>query len=144
MSTHVVSRDQRERILPREARGKRVDADVGVECLQPGARRGHLLRSHRARVVQHLSLQVGGVHPVVVDDADAPDPGGGQVERRRRAESSCTDEQHRGLPEALLPCLSDLGQEDVPAVAPQLVVRQLGGHRGCGSRRDLVGAERLV
>ena len=45
-------------------------------------------------VVDHLALQVGGVDDVVVDEADRADAGGGEVERRRRAEAAGAEQQH--------------------------------------------------
>jgi hypothetical protein len=50
-----------------------------------------------------LPLEVGLVDDVRVDDAECPDAGSGEVERRGRAETARTNEQDTRIEEALLP-----------------------------------------
>jgi hypothetical protein len=38
--------------------------------------------------VDHLALQVGEIHHVEIDHADAADAGGGQVQAERRAQAA--------------------------------------------------------
>ena len=52
-----------------------------------------------------------------------PDPGRGQVERRRRAEAPGAEQEDLGVEEPLLARLADLGQQQVPVVAGALVAR---------------------
>ena len=64
--------------------------------------------------VDDLALEVRDVDDVEVDEPDGPDPGGGQVERERRAEAAGADAEHlRGL-EPLLPVHRHLGHDQVP------------------------------
>ena len=75
-------------------------------------------------VVDHLALQVGGVDDVVVDEADRADPGGGEVERGRRAEPAGAEQQHLRVQQLQLAVDADLGEQGVARVAVAL----LGGH----------------
>src|SRR5205814_9289243 len=79
-------------------------------------------------VVQDLPLQVRLVDHVVVDDAESSYARGSEVERRRRAESPCADEQYLRLEQLRLPPFADLGDEQVTAVAIPLRVSQPERH----------------
>ena len=83
-------------------------------------------------VVDHLALQVGGVDDVVVDEADGPDPGRGQVERGRRAEPAGAEQQDLRVQQLELAVDPDLGQQGVARVAVAL----LRGHPGGGDDRQ--------
>ncbi|MNO02153.1 hypothetical protein D3C81_2224720 [compost metagenome] len=52
------------------------------------------------------------------------DPGRGQVQRHRRAETTEADDQHAAVLQPQLAVDVDLRQEDLPAVAQQFVVTQ--------------------
>ena len=56
-----------------------------------------------------------------------PDARGGQVQQRRRAEPAGADDQHAGVLEPLLPVDAEVGDDQVAAVARDLVARQLCG-----------------
>ena len=94
--------------------------DVRVEA---GERAGGALGLRPADLVgrvQDLALQVGEADPVVVDDGEGADAGGGEVEERRAAKAAGADNEHaRGL-EALLTGAADLVQHDVAGVAGEL------------------------
>ena len=45
-------------------------------------------------VVDHLALQVGQRHRIVVDDAERADAGRGKILQHRRAEAAGADHQH--------------------------------------------------
>ena len=64
-----------------------------------------------------LTLEIRVVDDVGVDDAERADAGGGEVERRRRAEPAGTDQEHARVEQLLLPLLADLGNQDVAGVA---------------------------
>ena len=74
-----------------------------------------------------LALQVGLVDLVELDDAERADAGRGQVEQRRAAEAAGADHEHLGVLQPLLPGHPDVGDDQVPAVAADLVDGQLGG-----------------
>ncbi len=98
----------------------KIRADVGLRHPDP------------LGVVDHLALQVGGVDDVVVDEADRADPGGGEVERGRRAEPAGAEQQHLGVEQLQLAVDPDLGQQRVARVAVAL----LGGHAAGGDDRQ--------
>ncbi len=70
-----------------------------------------------AGAVQHLPLQVAEIDHVEIDQADAANPCGGEVQPERRAESAGADEQHAGRLEPFLPVHADFGHDEMPAVA---------------------------
>ena len=74
-----------------------------------------------ALTVDDLTLQVGLVDGVELDDAESADAGGGEVHQRRRAEPARADAQHAGVLESLLPGHADVGDDQVAAVAAHLV-----------------------
>jgi hypothetical protein len=85
--------------------------------------------------VQELALKVAEVHGVEIHDADRADAGSRQVHRDRRSEAAGADAEHaRGL-ELPLPFQPDLGDEQVAAVAEDLLARQPG--QRLDLRRDM-------
>jgi len=76
-------------------------------------------------VPYHLALQVGVVDHIEIDDAEAAHPGGGQIEQQRRAQPACAHTKHRGGLEPLLALHADLGQDQVAAVAGDLIGAEL-------------------
>ncbi len=73
-----------------------------------------------------LALQVRLVHDVRVDDPDATDTGGSEIERRGRAEAARADEQDLRVEQLQLPLLADLRDQQVTAVARALRSVQAG------------------
>ena len=59
-------------------------------------------------------------------EGQLPDPAGSQIQRGRRTESAQADDEHSGIEQALLPLDTDLRQQDVPAIAQQLLVIHAG------------------
>ncbi|MNR11790.1 hypothetical protein D3C85_1281080 [compost metagenome] len=80
-----------------------------------------------------LALQVRQGDRVVVDQAERPDPGGGQIEGGGRADAAQADDQDTGALQGLLARPADLGQHQLTSVAVDLLVGEANG-RG-GSRR---------
>ena len=78
--------------------------------------------------VGDLALQVRQLQPVVVDDADGANAGGGEIQRERRAKPAGADHQHAG---GLQLCLADAAhvlQQDVPGVAADFVFGEIEVH----------------
>ena len=71
-----------------------------------------------------LALEVRVVDDVGIDDAERPDTGGREVERRRRAEPAGADQEDARVEQLLLALLADLGDEEVPRVALSLRRRE--------------------
>ena len=98
---------------------------MGVEPLDAVARRVELRAADVGGAVDDLPLQVGGIDHVEVHDAEPADAGGSEVQAQRRAEATGPDHEHaRGL-ELALRLEPELRQDQVTAVAEDLVVAQL-------------------
>ena len=71
--------------------------------------------------MEDLALEVRDVHDVEVDDADGPDAGRREVERRGRPEPAGADEQHAPVEQPRLPLEPNLRHEQVAAVPARLL-----------------------
>jgi hypothetical protein len=100
--------------------------DLRVDRVQRAAGSVDLGRADRIGAVEDLALQVGEVDLVRIGDGQAPDARGSEVERRRAAEPSRADDQRARRAQPLLPLDPDLGEQDVPRVAEELLIVQLG------------------
>ncbi len=121
----VVAADQLAGVLGVKAGLVEDDLDVGVDL---GNLVGGALQLRPADVggaVDDLALQVGGVDHVEVDQAELPDPGGGQVHGVGGAEPAGADQQHPGVAQPQLPVHGHVGDDQVPRVAEDLVAGQL-------------------
>ena len=78
-----------------------------------------------ALAVDDLALQVGLVDLVELGDAEGADTGGGEVEQGGAAETTGADDQHLGVLEPLLPGHPDVRDDQVAAVAADLVDGEL-------------------
>ena len=94
-------------------RGQRLAAGFGL---------GH---ADAGLCVQNLALQVGQVDGVVVDQGDLPDACRGKIERGGRAEAAGADDQRVRGEYAFLALDAQRVQQDVSAVAEELLVRHL-------------------
>ena len=74
--------------------------------------------------VDHLALQVGVIDHVEIDQADAADAGGGEVEAQGRAEAAGADQADVGVLQLELPFHADFGHDQVAAIAQDLVLVQ--------------------
>ena len=108
----------------------RLDVHVRIEILDAVAR-GVELAAGRSSLVPCSTWRCRfvDVDDVEVDEAERADAGGGEIERGWRAEPARADEQHARALELLLPLETDLGEDEVAAVAEDLLVRELGMRR---------------
>ena len=97
-------------------------------------RRACLRRADAISGVGDLALQVRQLHRVVIDDADAADPGRGEVEHKRRAKPARAHHQHARCLQLRLADPAHLVQQDVPRVAADLVLGEIKVHE----REDMV------
>ena len=113
-----------------------VDLERGIDAL-------HLLRggvdflaAHVRCRVDHLALQVGEIDHVEIDEADATDAGGRQVQAEGSAEAAGADQQHLRLFQLLLAFDADFRNDQVAAVAQDFIFGEWGfrdgrfGHNG--------------
>ena len=101
------------------------DFDCRIDRRQRLATRFRLGHANPCLGVEDLSLQVGQIDGVVIDQRDPADAGRGEIERSRRAEAAGTDDQRVAVEDALLAFDAECVKEDVPAVAEQLLVGHL-------------------
>ncbi|MNY02417.1 hypothetical protein D3C86_1349890 [compost metagenome] len=81
-----------------------------------------------------LTLQVGQGDPVMVDQAQGPDPGGGQIEGGGRPNPAQADDQHPCALQRLLAGAADLGQHQLTGIAVDFLIGEADG----GERRGRV------
>jgi hypothetical protein len=120
----VVSREDVEGVGCGQALAERDQLHIRIEGGERFPGRLDLGHAQAIDVVEHLALEVGGIHHVRVDDPQRPDPGRGQIEGGGRPQAAGPDQKNRGPQEGGLAGLSDLREEDVAAVSGPL----FGGH----------------
>ena len=121
----VVVLDDLHDVLGGEPLRDRDHVDVRVQPLERLARRFGLGLADAVVAVEDLALQVGQVHHVVVDDAHGADAGRGQVIGGRRTQAARSHHQHPCVQELRLALFADLGQQEVAAVAGELLLGEL-------------------
>ena len=100
--------------------------EIWVERLEFFRSRVQLLAPDVRGRVDDLALQIARIDHVEIHQAQCAYAGGGQIKRQRRAQSAGSHAQNaRGLQFAL-PRLADFRQDQVPRVARQFVLCQLG------------------
>ena len=114
-------RDEVEDVVDREALLVGDDVDVGVDIRQRLASRLHLGAPDSIDPMEDLSLEIGHIDDVVVDDADRAHPGGRQIEGGGRSETAGADQEHPRIEQPGLAGLAHFGEQQVTAVAAALV-----------------------
>src|ERR1035437_679998 len=113
------------------------DVHVGIDGVHLFGGGIELLATHVPGGVNHLALEVGEVHHVEIDDADAPDARGREVQAERRAQAAGAHQQDFGRFELLLALDADFRDDQVAAVAEDFVFRERRGAAGDGGdQRD--------
>jgi len=102
----------------------RDDANFRIETREPLAPGLGLRSAPRGRVEQHLTLQVGQIDAIAVEQAERAAAGGCQIQRRRRAEASGADDEYARRLELLLSGGADLREHKVTRVTFALGSRQ--------------------
>ena len=103
---------------------QRKDLYIRVQSGKGDARGCHFRRADGIRPVKNLSLQVGEVDLVGVGQRQPADAAGGEVEGRRAAQAAHADDQRMRRAQPLLPLDPDFVEQDVAAVAEELLVVQ--------------------
>src|SRR6266849_6191362 len=98
------------------------DLNVGIEIREARAGSFRFWLADVAGAKGHLALEIGVVHDIEVHQADVADARGGEIEPKRRAESTGADEQHFGGFELELTVHADFGHDQVAAVAQDFFV----------------------
>jgi hypothetical protein len=75
--------------------------------------------------VEDLALEVGEINGISVDETEAADPSGGEVEADGRAKSTGSDAEDARCFEAFLSFEGHFGHDEMPGVTCDFVVREL-------------------
>ena len=121
----VVLPNQFTRVVAGEFGVVHVDFNVRVQRGQPSLGGFCLGLSHGLHPEEDLALQVAGVDRVEVHHPDASHAGCGQVEKQGGAQPARSNHQDAGGLELALPFDVELGNDEVPAVALELLFAEL-------------------
>ena len=126
---HQIDRGHRGRQgIGIQSLGIELQADGRIDRAQTRRRRFDLGLTDAVAVVSNLALQVAQIDLIEIGQVQFAHTGRGQIQGHRRAQPAEADDQHTALLEAQLPGDIDLRQENLPAVAQQVVVRQVHAH----------------
>jgi hypothetical protein len=98
--------------------------NLGIECAKRRARSLYFGYADGIRAVKNLPLQVGEVDLVRVGEGEFADAAGGEVERRRASQAAGADDERMRRAQPLLALDPYLIEQDVAAVAEELLVVQ--------------------
>lgn len=98
--------------------------NVGVESQEFFSRNFDFRPAYGLRAVKNLPLQVGEVDLVGIGDGQSADAACREIQRRRAAEAARADDQRVRGAQLLLALDPDLIEQDVAAVAEELLVVQ--------------------
>ena len=74
----------------------------------------HLRSIYITGTVNDLALEVRIINHIKINDANLANTGGCQIHGDRRPQPACTNAQHTGALQFLLPCHAHLRQNQVP------------------------------
>jgi hypothetical protein len=120
--------------------GDRVDFDFGVQPGERVPRRFGLRDADAGVAMNNLALQVGEIDGIVVADRQRADAGRSQIQRGGRAQPAGADDQSARARKFFLAFDAEFRQQDVPAVAQELIVI----HMRINSARQARGSFSLV
>ncbi len=121
----IVFRDQLLDLIAFDARRDLDDFNFGVDGVEGRTCRFDFPRADRVGAIEDLPLQVGEIDLVGVSQRQPADTRCRKIEGRRAAEAAGADDQRGCRAQPFLPLDADLGEQDVPAVAEELLVVQL-------------------
>ena len=100
----------------------RMHAHFRVDGAQRVARRFSLGCADGVITVDDLALQIGQIDGVAVADGQRADPGRGEIQRDWRAKAARTNDEGMRSADFFLPFDTDIRQQDMAAVAQQLLI----------------------
>ena len=75
--------------------------------------------------MKDLTLEIGKVHDVVIDQTQSTDTGGGQIKRNGRTEAPCSDTENTGCLDSFLTIEGYLRHDEVAGIARDLIVTKI-------------------
>src|SRR5580704_13454237 len=118
----VVFAEQIESIVAGQARLVSIDANLRIHAGQAFLGSLNLGPADVAGRKRNLALEIGEVDHVKIDDAQPPDSSRGEIESKRRTETTRADHEHLCLSELELPLHANFGHDQVAAVALNLLL----------------------
>lgn len=125
-STQVHRRDRGRQGVGIQRGTMRHQLDFGIDRGQATHCRIDLAQADAVGVVDDLALQVGQVDRIEVGQVQLADARGGQVQGHRSAQATQADDQYAAGFESQLAVDVDVLQQNLPAVAQQLLIVQHG------------------
>ena len=116
---HVVIAKDVERVVGRQDAVVRDNVDVRIQIAKMLNRRFELGTADVLRAVKHLAVQVRFVDAIEIDETEASDASGREVDRDRASESARADDQRGAAGESTLSFFAELGKADLPRIAHQ-------------------------
>ena len=118
---HVILSEDLQHVALIEPRLVLHHIHVRVQCCDGNPRRFDLRHANAIRGVDHLALQVRFVDDVGVDNPERTDTGSGEIECRGGTQAARSNQENPCVEELALAFLTNLGDQQVPAVAPALI-----------------------
>jgi hypothetical protein len=97
---------------------------VRIDVVNGPFRRIAFRSAHGLDRMDDLSLQIGFVNGIPIDNANMSHTGGGQVQERWRTQSASANHEHRCLLQGLLALDANVRQDQMSGVAADFVIRQ--------------------
>ena len=106
-----------------------INLHVGVDLLDGVPGTVDLLATHIAGAMQDLTLKVGEIDRVKIDQADPSDASCRKIEGDRGTKPTGSDAEDAGRLDPLLPLEGNLGHDEVARIARDLVVAKFDSRR---------------
>src|SRR5262249_51869098 len=119
VNDHVVVGHKLRRVFTGETTLVQFDLDLRIDVVQAVPRGVQLASTDVFRSVKNLTLKIGKIDVVEIDNANRANTGGCQIKRDGRSESSSTDAQNARSFESTLPLGCYLGHDEMPRVTLQ-------------------------
>jgi hydroxyacylglutathione hydrolase len=116
----IVALRDLERILRRQTSIVRFDENVRVHIAKSFARRVDLPAADRCRAVDDLSLEIGKVDDIEIDETESADARSGEVQSNRGSQATSPHQEHTRRFQLSLAGLANLRQQYVSTVANEL------------------------
>ena len=94
---HIVACGNRHRLIGSESHAMKINFHMGIDLAQPRSRAVEFGFSDPRLAVQDLTMEVGNIDHIGVDQTNPTDTGSSEIERRRRTQGTRTHQQHRGI-----------------------------------------------
>ena len=123
-----------ERVFAGEMSFKEIDLNFGVQIVQATGGGFDFRAANVAGAEQDLALEIGEIHAIEIDEADASNARGGEIQAEWRSKTAGANAQNFGLLELQLPVHADFRHDQVTAIAQDFF---LGKRNRCVGGRGL-------